>query len=142
MKAMFRLGRLSAKEYEYLHDGLSSTAKGQAFLAEYLQNNRPNDVKSLASSLERMENRLTELGTVLQPQRISGVLQQIAIELAGLPQKEIRPNSSPADTMALQKTMRANIDHAVSELERLADAMGSLTYALDAQNEDEGFPAP
>ncbi len=120
---------LNDDEYRALHDVLSESARGRAFLAEYDRRNRNADTEVLLSAIERIENQLQADASAVQRLRDDLRILLIAIRLA-------RPEIDGAGPVAKAIKLTALLDL----LERRIDAMSETKPAALAPP-DEDAPA-
>ena len=74
-------GLLSEREYEALVKALTATAKGRAFLNEYVARARPEETRNLLDAVRQIEASLSVLREQLVPGRIAAELPRIAADL-------------------------------------------------------------
>jgi hypothetical protein len=117
---------LNTDEYQALHDALSESERGRAFLAEYTRCNRNADTEALLAAIERIEARLHAGASAVQRLRDDLRMLLIAIRLA-------RPEIDGAGPAAKAIKLSALLDL----LERRIDAMSeSKPAALSPPDED------
>ncbi|HZL38695.1 MAG TPA: hypothetical protein VFC45_00235 [Pseudolabrys sp.] len=120
---------LNDDEYRALHDALSESARGLAFLAEFARRNRNADTEALLAAIERIETRLQADASAVQRLRDDLRMLLIAIRLA-------RPEIDGAGPAAKAIKLSALLDL----LERRIDAMSEAKPAALAPP-DEDSPA-
>ena len=112
--------------YQALHDALSQSARGRAFLAECTRRNRNADTEALLAAIGRIEARLQADASAVQRLRDDLRMLLIAIRLA-------RPDIDGAGPAAKAIKLSALLDL----LERRIDAMSEAKpAALSPPDED------
>ena len=117
-------------EYRALHEALSESARGRAFLSEYGRRNRHADNEALLAAIERIEARLRADASAVQRLRDDLRMLLIAIRLA-------RPDIDAAGPAAKAVKLSALLDL----LERRIDAMSEPKPAALSPPEDENASA-
>ena len=90
-------------EYRALHEALSESARGRAFLSEYGRRNRDADTEALLAAIERIEARLRADASAVQRLRDDLRMLLIAIRLA-------RPDIDAAGPAAKAVKLSALLD--------------------------------
>ncbi len=75
------LGHISESDFDSLLQALSDTTKGRSFLQEYRRRCQPAETLGLLDSLQRIETTMEGVRSQLQPERIAGELQHVAMTL-------------------------------------------------------------
>ncbi len=117
-------------EYRALHEALSESARGRAFLSEYGRRKRDADTEALLAAIERIEARLRADASAVQRLRDDLRMLLIAIRLA-------RPDIDAAGPAAKAVKLSALLDL----LERRIDAMSEPKPAAPSPPEDENASA-
>lgn len=117
-------------EYRALHEALSESARGRAFLSEYGRRNRNADTEALLAAIERIETRLRADASAVQRLRDDLRMLLIAIRLA-------RPDIDAAGPAAKAVKLSVLLDL----LERRIDAMSEPKPAALSPPEDENASA-
>jgi hypothetical protein len=121
---------LNDDDYQALHDVLSESARGRAFLAEYARRNRNADTEALLAAIERIEARLSADASAVQRLRDDLRMLLIAIRLA-------RPEIDGAGPAAKAIKLSALLDL----LERRIDAMSEAKPAALAPPDEDALTA-
>src|SRR5579864_7849040 len=106
---------LNADEYQALHDALSQSVRGRAFLAEYARRNRNADTEALLAAIERIETRLQADASPVQRLRDDLRMLLIAIRLA-------RPEIDGAGPAAKAIKLSALLDLLERRIEAMSEA--------------------
>ena len=110
---------LSERAFSALHEALSQSARGRAFLAEYTRRNRQADTEVLLTAIGRLEARLQADASAAQRLRKDLRMLVSAIRLA---RPEIDSGEPPARAAKLGKLLDL--------LEQRIDAMAGATTAM------------
>ncbi len=124
MAGQERSGRLSDREFETVRGALMATAKGRAFLFEWVERTRADDTRTLFSALERIEENLTLVRDTLKPGAIADDLRRIAQRLDA-----ISGDGRPA-------TRKTRVRIARRELESISNEINMLASALESESEN------
>jgi hypothetical protein len=110
--------RISETEFASVLATLSATAKGRAFLEEYRRRLKPAETLGLIDSLKRIETTMASVSSQLQPERIAGEIQHIAMSL------DIAVDGAKIDPEGDETARRfALVDRARRELSVVADTL-------------------
>ena len=129
MTGQTQLQPITEADFSGVLQALSSTAKGRAFLTEYLRRYRPKETRNLLNALQRIEATVRILRDQAEPERLGEELRRIATTL------DIAVEDLRADPAGDGARRTALLVRASADLSALA---ASLTGQRDADQEDDG----